>query len=322
MGWRTLHKLASLAAIVGLTLDLHGLVKPTMEAWGWPLSVTVVDWTRAKPYMLVFLVTTFLADVTARWWWPPVKVRWARRRSGTASRGGSTTESTAPAMEQETGQYVGPGKWWEEDVPRLMKCFQDVLTYLESKDLRLFESTSKDVADSTALLAELRIARRILSTHGIRHPEIEQAGMVIENASEWSQFLAKVLAEYDVTRARIVAAELLTERALSGHGPPVDHGKETARFHLVSFDEGGVKGTQNRLRLVCIARNGWKVALWGRQHGRKNIDSVLEAGLPCMIQCDRTYKPAQWAAEEFGHDYWIPENANVRVVAQIVNGKK
>ena len=53
--------------------------------------------------------------------------------------------------------------------------------------------------------------------------------------------------------------------------------------------------------------------LWGRDDSRSNIDAVLDAGLPCTIECD--YRPPNPdLAEKFGHTHSVAEDARLRVV--------
>ena len=39
-----------------------------------------------------------------------------------------------------------------------------------------------------------------------------------------------------------------------------------ATFELIAFDEGGVKGSPESLRLVCLIKGGGKLAIWGKEH--------------------------------------------------------
>ena len=89
---------------------------------------------------------------------------------------------------------------------------------------------------------------------------------------------------------------------------------KTDSFRLISFDEGGTReGPKRDLRLVCNAQSGDKIAIFGSMQNRKNIDAVLNAGIPCTINC-KTRPPADWAASRFGHTHWIPETVTLHIV--------
>ncbi len=75
-------------------------------------------------------------------------------------------------------------------------------------------------------------------------------------------------------------------------------------FKLVVFDEGGLAGPPDNLRLVCLAKGGKKVAIWGREGRRENIDKVLAAGLPCFVECE-FQEPGRVQAEKFRHTHWL-----------------
>ena len=92
---------------------------------------------------------------------------------------------------------------------------------------------------------------------------------------------------------------------------------QQATFHLVAFDEGGVKqNLENRekLRLVCQIADGGKLAIWGSPQTRANIDTVLAVGVPCLVRCDFT-DPAPWGAQEYGHTHWVPTTGRLSIVA-------
>jgi hypothetical protein len=38
--------------------------------------------------------------------------------------------------------------------------------------------------------------------------------------------------------------------------------------------------------LVCVMKNGGKLAIWGKKSSRRNIDLVHRTGVPCVIDCD------------------------------------
>ena len=87
----------------------------------------------------------------------------------------------------------------------------------------------------------------------------------------------------------------------------------TGRFQIIALDEpGGVQRTSDSLRLVCLMETGGKLAIWGSDENRQNIDLVLKKGLPCTVQCDYI-EPAGWALV-YGHTYWVPENCSLKIV--------
>ena len=86
-------------------------------------------------------------------------------------------------------------------------------------------------------------------------------------------------------------------------------------FYLVGYDEGDsqdTEGAKGVRRLVCNIEGGGKLAIWGRERNRANLDAVLAAGLPCVVRC-ATVEPQPWAAEKYGHTHWVPQD--VRLVA-------
>ena len=84
-------------------------------------------------------------------------------------------------------------------------------------------------------------------------------------------------------------------------------------FRIVRFDEGGEKvGPKGDLRLVCNVEGGEKIAIWGSEHSRNNIDAVLKAGLPCNIECE--YRPPGPFGKKFGHTHWVPEDCHLRIL--------
>lgn len=88
---------------------------------------------------------------------------------------------------------------------------------------------------------------------------------------------------------------------------------QTGIFRLVGFDEGGVTGTPDNLRLVCHTESHGKLVIWGKRDARRNIDAVLNAGLPCTIECDwRAPNPTH--AKKFGHRYWVRQDFRLKVV--------
>ena len=85
-------------------------------------------------------------------------------------------------------------------------------------------------------------------------------------------------------------------------------------FTLIAFDEGGVQGSLQHLRLVCNTENGDKIAIWGDERDRKNIDTVLDAGLPCKVDC-KYREPNPAYAKEHGHTHWVRQTFPLRVLA-------
>lgn len=84
-------------------------------------------------------------------------------------------------------------------------------------------------------------------------------------------------------------------------------------FRLVAFDEGGVMGTTQNRRLVCLIESGGKLAIWGKDSARRNIDAVLAAGLPCTVECSwREPNPIQ--AARFGHTQWVREDLDLKII--------
>ena len=96
-----------------------------------------------------------------------------------------------------------------------------------------------------------------------------------------------------------------------------DEQMQQATFHLVAFDEGGVKlNPENleELRLVCQIKGGGKLAIWGSPQTRANIDTVLAEGVPCHVRCD--YKnPKPWGKQLYGHTHWVPQGGRLSIVA-------
>jgi hypothetical protein len=86
-----------------------------------------------------------------------------------------------------------------------------------------------------------------------------------------------------------------------------------ATFRLIGFDEGGVRGTPDSLRLVCLLEGSGKLAIWGKANNSKNIEKVVAVALPCSVECE--YRPpATVQAERFGHTHWVREDFNLRVL--------
>ena len=82
-----------------------------------------------------------------------------------------------------------------------------------------------------------------------------------------------------------------------------------ATFTFVAYDEGEMKmGPDGDHRLVCVTESGAKVAVFGSNGNLANINSVLAAGLPCVVRC-KTRSPATYASERFGHTHWVSEDS-------------
>ena len=97
---------------------------------------------------------------------------------------------------------------------------------------------------------------------------------------------------------------------------------KTDSFQLIGYDEGGLReGPKGDLRLVCNAQSGEKVAIFGSKQVRGNIDAVLNAGMPCAINCE-TRPPANWAINRFGHTPWIPEGNTLSIMASTNSAKE
>ena len=78
-------------------------------------------------------------------------------------------------------------------------------------------------------------------------------------------------------------------------------------FTFVAYDEGGMMiGPTGAHRLVCVADCGAKVVIFGHKGSLKNIDAILETGLPCIVQCE-TYPASQSANRYAGHTHWVWE---------------
>ena len=84
-------------------------------------------------------------------------------------------------------------------------------------------------------------------------------------------------------------------------------------FRLDSYDEGGLKGNLDALRLVCNIEDGGKLVLWGKYGATQNIDIVLKAGLPCTIEC-YYQSPNEIHAQKYGHTHWVREDYDVKVI--------
>lgn len=88
----------------------------------------------------------------------------------------------------------------------------------------------------------------------------------------------------------------------------------TDTFQIVEFDEGGeqVGRPKGDHRLVCNIEGGGKIAIWGKE-SRSNIKAVLNAGIPCTVECD-TIPPKKCFEQQYGHTHWVPEHHHLRVL--------
>ena len=80
-------------------------------------------------------------------------------------------------------------------------------------------------------------------------------------------------------------------------------------FTFLAYDEGGMMiGPTGAHRLVCVADSGAKVVMFGHESELKNINTVLEAGLPCIVRCEAC--PASRTANRYaGHTHWVWEHS-------------
>ena len=84
-------------------------------------------------------------------------------------------------------------------------------------------------------------------------------------------------------------------------------------FRLVSFDEGGLRGSRENLRLVCNTPLNQKVAIWGSGDNRRNIDQVLASGLPCTVRCEFR-APSDVHASRDQHTHWVQQDFSLVVL--------
>ena len=86
---------------------------------------------------------------------------------------------------------------------------------------------------------------------------------------------------------------------------------ETFTFH--AYDEGGMNiAATGAHRLVCVADSGAKVVIFGHDSELKNINAVLEAGLPRIVRCE-TYPASQTANRFWGHTHYVWEYSMLEV---------
>ena len=89
-----------------------------------------------------------------------------------------------------------------------------------------------------------------------------------------------------------------------------------ARFRIVGFEEGRPVRSQGsaNMRLVCLTDSDEKLVIWGEEGKEtKNIEKVLQHGLPCQVECDYI-APTETFKSKFGHKYWVPQNHKLEVI--------
>lgn len=109
------------------------------------------------------------------------------------------------------------------------------------------------------------------------------------------------------------ALDLGSRRGVPVAAPSLSDGLARGVFRIIGFDEGGVRGTPSNRRLVCLLDGGRKLAVWGRDGARKNIDEILGAGTPCTVECEFR-QPDALFAERFGHTHWVPETSGLQLL--------
>ena len=86
------------------------------------------------------------------------------------------------------------------------------------------------------------------------------------------------------------------------------------KFTFVGYDEGGVMiGPTGAHRVVCVTDSGAAVVVFGRESDMKNINAVLEAGLPCSARCE-THPASRTARRIAGHTHWVWQHGMLEVV--------
>ena len=84
-------------------------------------------------------------------------------------------------------------------------------------------------------------------------------------------------------------------------------------FTFLSYDEHGMMiGPTGAHRLVCVTDSGAKVVIFGRECALKNINAVLDAGLPCTVRCE-THPASQTANRIAGHTHWVWECSTLEI---------
>ena len=91
------------------------------------------------------------------------------------------------------------------------------------------------------------------------------------------------------------------QQALAEERPTIE------TFTFLAYDEGGrMTGPTGAHRLVCVTDSGGKVVICGRGSESKNINAVLEAGLPCIVRCE-THPASRIANRHWGYTHWVWE---------------
>ncbi len=83
-------------------------------------------------------------------------------------------------------------------------------------------------------------------------------------------------------------------------------------FVLTGVDPGSGDGTPGHRRLICLLKDGGKLAVWGRDGDTAHIDAITKVGFPCTVGCVTSDVPA-WA-EKHGHTHWLEEKAKMRLL--------
>ena len=116
---------------------------------------------------------------------------------------------------------------------------------------------------------------------------------------------------------RILQPKVRDEAARTRDAPGEEPMVET--FIFLAYDEGGMTiGPTGAHRLVCVADSGAKVVIFGHASELKNINSVLEAGLPCIVRCE-TRRASRTANRFAGHTHWVWEHCMLEVVPSRVD---
>ncbi len=82
-------------------------------------------------------------------------------------------------------------------------------------------------------------------------------------------------------------------------------------LRLMECDERDTQLEHGNLRLACLVYGGGKVVIWGDPGNRRNIDSVLGAGFPCIVEAD--WRSPTESAKRYGVTHWVAQNAYLKV---------
>lgn len=132
-------------------------------------------------------------------------------------------------------------------------------------------------------------------------------------AQAWNALAPDLDGSFDDLRAWLQAG---TDRGLGWpQSVVVTEGRVMERgiFTVVKFDEGGVRGTPENQRLVCVLDGGGKLAIWGSETDSRNVDLVAGLTPPFRIQCD-FQPPGGPQARTFGHTHWVKEGSFLQVL--------